>query len=285
MAASEHLSSNQLKTYWDKTGQGMLFSPKVGTGMHDDPISKNRRAELVSKLVNSDYYTSAWHPKAVAKSHDLLFKSRIPLQHLSDVVHSGTKFEIQNVRDASSFDEYNNKIIMSSLTHANPDWLNSRTYAHSLGISADDIAEHALVHEFGHAYHNTRIPFMNDDTLGNNYTTANFDNHSMTIYPYLEGVADGYTRRHMSKQFYPERAHIEYSGQIDDWEEHDMSDSAQTARTLYRNTRDYVHNTGDVPFISAGGAAVSDELNKHRPMPYDVPRPETEHPKLPGVDW
>lgn len=284
----QHPNDDTYEHHWEEGGQGTLFSPKVGTGLSTDPVSRQRRRELVNKIVNSEVYTQTVYPERVVKAHDYLNKSNIPLQHLSDVAHSGTKLMINPDRIASSYLPTKNIMMMSGATHTNPEYTKKRaeTVNKEIGTSVepDQISEHAYLHEFGHAYHHTRYPVVNDllEEPG-----IRLNEHATNFFPYLEGVADAYARRHMSSQFdavpyFDYTAHIGKS--IADG---NMGDDAVHARNVYANTRDYVMKTGDVPFISMKSANVHDLLTRPTRMGRGVPiekTPEEKHPQLPGME-
>lgn len=199
--------------HWEENGQGMLFSPKVGTGLSDDPISKQRRKELSDTIANNNPHFS-----------EALMGSTVPLQHLSDVHHFGVRMhhdQSDPQKNGGIYQPYGRKIVMRNM----PDTKDKPT------------VRSIAVHEFGHAYHHSRIP---EGFVGAGIRTKVIPGVD-SVSPLKEGVATGYEKRYggLKESYYDQHFMNEKNNQ----------DSIRRLMGhMYFNTQKHVQETGDVPF-------------------------------------
>ncbi len=214
----------KLRPHWDKTGQGMLFSPRVGTGLHTDPISRERRLELSRSISFSNGGPVSKHPFGPSTKEDvaqLLFKSKMPLQHLSDLDDKGLSIQLQEpehmdgVAGTFYYGDFNTPIVDMNENKAHP---------------------RLVGHEVGHARHATLHPQVfpdseeETDEAYNNYVDTGLNEAN----PIKEGIAEGYASRYFKRiNWHPRTRYGKlFTGS-------DLTD--------YKRSLKHVRSTGDIP--------------------------------------
>lgn len=226
MAASEHLNSNQLRTYWDKTGQGMLFSPRIGTGLATDPTSAARRLELVHEIIPRSFDLPS-----TDVARETIHRSNIPLQHLADLAHQSTRMHMigagirDDIMSPSAIGQY---------------------FPHTKQIAIDedypDKRGASKTHELGHAMHHV---------VGGskNLTESGAREHVVV----REAIADGYSDRfHSRTHKLSRRGNYPLYLSVPDIGENDWH--------VYKEVRKHVRETGAIPHNSNN--AIYDAFSK-----------------------
>lgn len=245
----------KLRPHWDKTGQGMLFSPRVGTGMHTDPISRERRLKLSRSIAFSNGGPVSKHPFGPFGKEDVaqaLFKSKMPLQHLSDLDDKGLSIELQEPQHMSGtvgtfyYGDFNAPIIDINENKAHP---------------------RIIGHEVGHARHATLHPQVFQDSeeetdeAYNNYVDTGINEAN----PIKEGIAEGYARRNFKRQSWQPK--VRYGKLF-----------TGSALTDYKNALKHVRTTGDIPI------GTNREISHALTEQYGPKIKQRKHPQLPGME-
>lgn len=292
MAASDSIGSqfdDYMQPHWDEHGQGMLFSPEVGTGLHTDPISRKRRMELASTISGYDRgYDDPMERIEVIRNIDT---SKIPLAHLRMVSDSGIK--VRKMRDEGD------TAASGRIRYA----INKKSGTLEGGVVEVNIdgskpLNPRLTHEIGHAIHIIQNPAA---------IAAGTSQTRQGISGYMEGIADGYADKYSgpfsSHPFltktpsgYPEafRSNEQamkekrntFNNKDKDANKSEIFDQVTTDlkregienNALYQAMRKHVGGGGNIPFATESTVIRGLGLRPNK-------RARGKQRRLPGVDW
>lgn len=243
--------------HWDKYGQGMLWSPMTGTGLSRDPISRDRRLQLSRGIASygGPPATSPFGPFGKEDAAQALFRSRMPLQDLADLYHSGLNLGVEEP--------------VSAIPGKGQFYYNMEGDP-SIDIHHEYAFPHIIGHEIGHAVHANRHPQtfegseQESEEAYSGYvpiTTSHYAN------PVKEGIADAYSARYFPRAL-PWQTKSRYRQLF-----------SGMGLATYNATRRHVRETGDIPVGTNAdvGAAVRKKYTREKSVNNDQ--------QLPGIEW
>lgn len=298
MAASDNIGSqfdDYMQPHWDEHGQGMLFSPEVGTGLHTDPISRKRRMELASTISGYDRgYDDPMERIEVIRNIDT---SKIPLAHLRMVSDSGIKVrKMRNNENSTAVGRINYSIYVDDSGNST-----LKGGVIDIGNNFNDRFNNlkpTLTHEIGHAVHIIQNPAA--IVAGSSKTKQGYSG-------YAEGIADGYADKYsghylsrpasgLTPSAYPEafrsneqamkEKRNSFNNKYKDLNKSEIFDQVTTDlkresienNALYQAMRKHVGGGGDIPTVTEATAIRGLGLRPNK-------RARGKQRRLPGVDW